>query len=70
MRKTESSELAVVHKQLKEFFKNMQAWKSDSSAEFSFEKLMNSKYFKNKDEESENMIDWSKLTVFGLYTCK
>ena len=70
MRNTESSELKEVYKQLKEFFNNIQAWKSDSSSEFSFEKLMKSEYFENKDEEIENMIDWSKLTVFGLYTCK
>jgi hypothetical protein len=47
----------------------MQAWKSDSSAEFSFEKMMQSSYFRNL-EESQNLIDWSTMTVFGLYTCK
>ena len=31
---------------------------------------MKSEYFKNQDEVIENLIDWSKMTVFGLYTCK
>ena len=69
MRETKSQELPVVYKQMRDYFKHMQAWKSDSSAEFSIEKLMKTSYFKNK-EESQNLIDWSKMTVFGLYTCK
>ena len=48
----------------------MQIWKSDSSAEFSVEKLMKTSYFRNEEEESQNLIEWSTMTLFGLYTCK
>ena len=67
---TKSLETTEFYQQMKENFNHIPAWISDSNMEFSFEKLLKTSYFKTQEIEDQDMLDWQKMTVFALYSCK
>ena len=70
MLKTETLDITEIFELFLKKFKHVQEFDSGQNSEFSFEKFIHSSYFRQEENNRKDKIDWHKMIVFALYTCK